>query len=85
MNMDKPYITTTGARAIPRTDRRPQPPSSGSRPGVKLFTVLLEIPPAAYVVMTGQAPVWARVWMASWLAVWMIATVILAAQNQGTS
>lgn len=50
------------------------------------FVVLfLEVPPAAYVAVSGHAPMWARLWLALWLSLWLVGTVALAANAQGSS
>lgn len=46
--------------------------------------LVLEIPPAAYVAVTGQAPMWVRIWLTVWLSVWLLSTVSLAARARDT-
>ena len=45
----------------------------------RLLGLALEVPPAAYVVITGEAPGWVRVWLATWLSIWLLSNVITSA------
>lgn len=47
--------------------------------GARLLALATEVPPAAYVVLTGHAPTWIRIWFGFWLAVWLLSTVTIAA------
>jgi hypothetical protein len=47
-----------------------------------LISLVLQVLPAAYVVLTGQAPWWIRAWLATWLSLWLIMTVVQAAQKR---
>lgn len=47
-----------------------------------LLGLVLQVFPAAYVMVTGQAPWWIRVWLATWLALWLVITVVQAATAQ---
>lgn len=60
-----------------------------TRAGVigRLFGLALEVPPAAYMVMTGNAPLWARVWLGAFLSLWLLMTIVmgtLATEKAGT-
>lgn len=57
----------------------------GQRVASRLIGLALEVPPAAYIVLTGLVPVWARIWLASWLLLWLLATVVNAAKTEGRS
>lgn len=57
----------------------------GQRVVSRLIGLALEVPPAAYVVLTGHAPAWVRIWLGVWLALWLLATVINAAKTEGRS
>jgi hypothetical protein len=46
--------------------------------GARLLGLALEIPPVAYVTLTGTLPGWARIWMAVWLSLWLLVTVVQA-------
>ena len=46
----------------------------------RLLGLALEIPPAAYIAITGNTPTWARIWLASWLSLWLFVTVVSAAK-----
>jgi hypothetical protein len=43
-----------------------------------LLGLVTEIPPAAYVLITGHAPTWIRIWFGVWLGLWLLFTVIVA-------
>lgn len=45
----------------------------------RLLGFALEVPPAAYIVVTGEAPGWIRVWLATWLGIWLLFNVITSA------
>lgn len=60
-------------------------PNSGTHIAGRLIGLALEIPPAAYIAVTGHAPTWARVWLAAWLSLWLLFTVITAAAAQKTT
>ena len=67
--------------------RTPPPvaaPVRASRAAVfgRVLSLLLQVPPVAYVVLSGTVPGWVRIWLAVWLSVWLIATVVLAAKAQ---
>ena len=38
--------------------------SPGEKSCSRLIGLALEIPPAAYIAVTGHAPAWARIWLA---------------------
>jgi hypothetical protein len=48
----------------------------------RLLGLALEIPPAAYVALTGSVPLWARIWIGVWLILWLTATVVQATRAQ---
>ncbi len=52
--------------------------------GGRLLGLALEIPPAAYIAITGHTPLWARLWLAVWLSLWLLVTVVSAAKAQTT-
>lgn len=41
-----------------------------------------QIPPMAYITITGTVPTWARIWTAAWLLLWLVGTVAKAGANQ---
>jgi hypothetical protein len=43
-----------------------------------LFGIVLQVPPGAYIAVTGEVPLWARVWTGLWLSVWLAVTIIVA-------
>lgn len=45
---------------------------------VRLIGLILEIPPAAYVALTGHVPLWARIWLSVWLSLWLLTVVVQA-------
>ncbi|GAA0704613.1 hypothetical protein GCM10010193_69510 [Kitasatospora atroaurantiaca] len=47
--------------------------------GARLLAFATEIPPAAYVLITGHAPAWIRIWFGLWLGIWLLSTVATAA------
>lgn len=57
-----------------------QPSTSVAAAGA-VIGLIAEVIPAAYVVVTGQAPNWVRIWIGVWLATWLVATVVKAARN----
>lgn len=62
-----------------------RPLSPGAKSCVRLASVALEMPPAAYIAVTGHAPTWARIWLAVWLTVWLLMTVIAAGTATGAA
>lgn len=56
----------------------------GARIAGRLLGLVLQVVPAAYVMLTGQAPWWIRVWLAVWLSLWLLLTVIQSAKAPGT-
>jgi hypothetical protein len=52
------------------------PARRGPSVGARLFILLVEIPPAAYVAVTGTVPTWVRVWLAAWLTLWAVVTLV---------
>ena len=50
----------------------------------RLAGLLMEIPPVAYVALTGRVPDWARVWICAWLVFWLVVTVCTATVAQST-
>lgn len=70
-------MTTTTARRTTRNRSK----SAGT-----LIGYALEIPPAAYIALSGQVPLWARIWLSVWLSLWLLFTVVTAvnAQTKGT-
>jgi hypothetical protein len=53
----------------------------GNSVGARLFVLSLEMPPAAYVAVTGTVPLWARVWLGTWLSIWFLGTVVAATRQ----
>lgn len=53
--------------------------------GAQLTALAIEIPPVAYVAITGTVPVWIRSWLIGWLSVWLIVTVVTAINAGSTS
>lgn len=56
--------------------------SRGDEIFVRSLSLLLEIPPAAYVAVTGHAPTWIRIWMSAWLIVWLVFIVAQSLRAQ---
>lgn len=48
----------------------------------RLIGLAMELPPAAYVALTGEAPAWVRIWFVTWLALWLAITVVVATKAQ---
>lgn len=46
--------------------------------GARLTALAVEIPPVAYVAITGEVPVWIRSWLIGWLSVWLTVMVVAA-------
>lgn len=53
--------------------------------GARLFALAVEIPPVAYVALTGDVPVWVRTWLIGWLSLWLIVTVVTATKTGSAS
>lgn len=51
------------------------------KPAAAVLGALMEIPPTAYVAVTGEAPMWTRIWMGTWLSLWLLLTVANAARH----
>lgn len=84
MNMRKDILFNDSGpvTAVPRREPVPEKkPSVGAR----LFALAVEIPPVAYVALTGDVPVWVRTWLIGWLSLWMIVTVVTATKAGSTS
>lgn len=62
-----------------------KPVSPAAKSCGRLIGLSLEIPPAAYVTVTGHAPDWVRIWLAAWLSLWLLLTVIAAGNQQQSS
>ena len=58
--------------------------SPGEKSCSRLIGLALEIPPAAYVAVTGHCAAWARILLAVWLSIWLLVTVIAAGNQQTT-
>ena len=54
-------------------------------PGARLFALAIEIPPVAYVAITGDVPGWIRGWLIGWLLLWLSVTVALATKAGSAS
>lgn len=48
----------------------------------RLIGLAMEIPPVAYVALTGQAPTWIRVWLLAWLTLWLVVVTVQAVNAQ---
>ncbi|MET8766366.1 hypothetical protein [Streptomyces sp. NPDC004658] len=59
-----------------------KPRSTGRKIAGHLAALSLEMPPAAWIAVTGTVPAWARIWLASWLTIWLVSTVVTAAARQ---
>lgn len=46
--------------------------------GARLTALAIEIPPVAYIAITGEVPVWIRSWLIGWLSVWLTGMVVTA-------
>jgi hypothetical protein len=58
-----------------------RPQSARSKTIGRLLGLALEIPPAAYIAITGHTPTWARVWLAVWLSFWLLVTVVTSTKH----
>lgn len=54
----------------------------GEEISARILIIAMEIPPAAYVAVTGHVPNWIRVWMSVWLIFWTLSTVISSIKAQ---
>jgi len=59
-----------------------QDSGSGSKVVGRLLGLVLEVPPAAYIALTGTVPLWARIWLCVWLSLWLLVTVVGAVKAQ---
>ncbi|MFD4394692.1 hypothetical protein [Kitasatospora sp. NPDC058478] len=55
-------------------------PVSGSTSAV--LSVMIQLPPTAYIAITGTAPTWARIWLTAYITAWLLATVAIAGRNK---
>lgn len=61
------------------------PKSPEAKSCARLIGLVLEMPPAFYIAITGHAPAWARIWLAVWLSLWLLVTVIAAGNTTGVA
>lgn len=64
--------------------RREPVPKKKPSVGARLFALVVEIPPVAYVALTGDVPVWVRTWLIGWLSLWLI-MIVVAATKAGSA
>lgn len=75
-------MSTTKINGTPRAV--PARKSTGYKVFIQLVALTLQLPPAAYIAVTGSVPLWARVWLWVWLSIWLLATVVQAVKTQAT-
>lgn len=51
------------------------------RSSISLLGTIIQMPPMAYVAITGRAPDWIRIWMIAFLGFWLLTLVVLASFN----
>lgn len=76
-------MSTTKINGMPRAVPAPVRKSTGYKIFIQLVALTLQLPPAAYIAITGTVPLWARIWLWVWLSMWLLATVVQAVRAQG--
>lgn len=79
LRKNTPLYDTVGTR--PAAPPPAAAAKKGSFVGVRLTSLAIEIPPTAYVAITGNVPVWVRGWMIGWLSVWLLVMVVAGVRS----
>ncbi|MCX3059601.1 hypothetical protein [Streptomyces beihaiensis] len=56
--------------------------STRAKTAGRLVGFAVEMPPLAYVALTGRAPGWVRAWLVACLAVWLVSVIVTAAVHE---